>query len=236
MGEEVRPSDAPGPERAPLALATRLERAVAPLGPVDLVRSGKPEQATLSDAAGVQVMMDPGTVEFLRRALALKDQMRRGWMRIGIERPESVADHSWGVALLVLGAAEERPHLDRARLLELAITHDLAEAIVGDLIPGEYAHKGEKIARERRALEDLVDTLPLPLRGRLLARFEELASDATEEARLVHQLDKLEMALQADRYHSQGRPSGDLEGFYESAARGVSDQKLAHVLEKLRHS
>jgi len=178
--------------------------------------------------------MEPGTVEFMRRALALKDQMRRGWQRIGIERPESVADHTWGVALLAIAAAEERPHLDRARLLELAITHDLAEAIIGDLIPGEYAHKGEKIARERRALEDLVDTLPLPLRGRLLARFEELATDSTPEAKLVHELDKLEMALQADRYHSQGRPRGDLEPFYESAARGVSDPKLAQVTEKLR--
>ena len=178
--------------------------------------------------------MDPGTLEFLRRALALKDQMRRGWQRIGIERPESVADHTWGVALLALAAAEERPQLDRARLLELAITHDLAEAVLGDLIPGEYAHKGEKIARERRALEDLVETLPLPLRGRLLARFEELASDATPEARLVHELDKLEMALQADRYHSQGRPRGDLEPFYESAARGVSDPKLADAVGRLR--
>lgn len=178
--------------------------------------------------------MDPGTLEFLQRALALKDQMRRGWQRIGIARPESVADHTWGVALLAIAAAEERPNLDRARLLELAITHDLAEATLGDLIPGEYAHKGEKIARERRALEDLVDTLPLPLRGRLLARFEELATNATPEAQLIHQLDKLEMALQAARYHSQGRPRSDMEGFFESAASGISDPKLAQALEKLR--
>ncbi|HUR68331.1 MAG TPA: HD domain-containing protein [Candidatus Thermoplasmatota archaeon] len=179
--------------------------------------------------------MDPGTLEFMRRAIALKDQMRRGWQRVGIKRPESVADHSWGVALLALAAAEERPHLDRARLLELAITHDLAEAILGDLIPGEYAHKGEKIARERRALEDLVDTLPLPLRSRLLARFEELASDATPEAHLVHQLDKLEMALQAERYHSQGRaPGRDLDAFHESAAAGISDATLADAARRLR--
>lgn len=178
--------------------------------------------------------MDPGTVEFVRRALALKDQMRRGWQRIGIARPESVADHSWGVALLGLAAAETRPHLDRARLLELAIVHDIAEALVGDLVPGEYAHRGEKIARERRAMEDLVDTLPLPLRERLLARFEELASDSSEEAKLIHQLDKLEMAFQAERYHAQGRPASDLEPFHESAAKGVSDRALSDTLQRLR--
>lgn len=178
--------------------------------------------------------MDPGTVEFVRRALALKDEMRRGWQRIGIERPESVADHSWGVALLALAAAEDRPQLDRARLLELAIVHDLAEAVVGDLVPGEYAHKGEKIARERRGLEELVDTLPVALRARLLARFEELASDTSREAHLIHQLDKLEMAFQAARYSSQGSPAGDLAPFFDSAERAVGDARLADALRRLR--
>lgn len=181
--------------------------------------------------------MDPGTVEFVRRALALKDQMRRGWIRAGIARPESVADHSWGVALLALAAAEERPELDRARLLELALTHDLAEAITGDLVPGEYAHKGEKIARERRAMEDLVDTLPLALRGRLLSRFEELVSASSPEAALVHELDKLEMAFQADRYHSQGCASArDLDTFHASAAAAVREPKLADVVARLRRA
>lgn len=189
-------------------------------------------------------------MEFVRRALALKDQMRRGWQRVGIRcdscgqgaadgrvrvaRPESVADHTWGVALLALIASEERPALDRARLIELAITHDLAEAVVGDLIPGEYAHKGEKIARERRGLEDLVKTLPFPLRGLLLARFEELAASTSPEAQLVHELDKLEMAFQAARYRDQGVAPKDLAGFHDSAAGGVRDPLLASVLAKLR--
>lgn len=179
--------------------------------------------------------MDPGTVEFVRLALILKERPRRGWQRVGIRECESVADHSWGVALLAVVAAEERPELDRARLLELAIAHDLAEAVVGDMIPGEYAHKGEKVAKERRGMEEMVDTLPLGLRGRLLARFEELASDASPEARLVHELDKLEMAFQAARYERAGLAGRDaLAGFHESAARGVADPRLGAALERLR--
>ena len=184
--------------------------------------------------ASTQHPMDPGTLAFLQLAIHLKERPRRGWQRIGIAQPESVADHSWGVALLALVAAEERPHLDRARLLELAIVHDLAEAVVGDMVPGEYAHKGEKVAKERRGLEEMVDTLPVALRGRLLARFEELASDASDEARLVHELDKLEMALQAARYREQGRPPADLAPFFESAARGVHDAKLADAVRRTR--
>ena len=181
----------------------------------------------------MQPPMDPAAVEFVQRALALKDQPRRGWLRAGVARPESVADHTWGVALLALVAAESRPGLDRARLLELALVHDLAEAVVGDLVPGEYAHKGEKVARERAALEELAGALDVALRGRLLARFEELASDASPEARLVHELDKLEMAFQAERYERQGVPRERLEGFRASADKGVADARLRDALARL---
>jgi putative hydrolase of HD superfamily len=177
--------------------------------------------------------MDPGTVELMRRALALKDAPRRGWQRVGIARPESVADHSWGVALLALLAAEPRPHLDRARLLELALVHDLGEVVTGDLVPGEYMDRAEKLARERAAFEALVEPAPLALRTRLLARFEELATGASAEARLVHELDKLEMAFQAERYAALGTPAETLTGFHESAALGVKDGGLKQALASL---
>ena len=172
-------------------------------------------------------------MDFVRVALALKDQPRRGWVRVSPPRVESVADHSWGVALLALVAAEARPELARARLLELALTHDLAEAVVGDLVPGEYAHKGEKTMRERAALEQMVEALPVALRGRLLARFEELASDASPEARLVHELDKLEMAVQAERYEKQGIAAHALAEFRASAEAGVRDVALRAAIERL---
>lgn len=178
--------------------------------------------------------MDPGTVAFVQAALALKDQPRRGWLRVAPPRVESVADHTWGVALLVLAAAEDRRDLDRARLLELALVHDLAEAITGDLVPGEYAHKGEKTMREREALEGMIATLPVALRSRLMARFEELASESSEEARLVHQLDKLEMAFQAERYERQGVPAAKLAEFRASADAGVTDVRLRGALDALR--
>ncbi|HWH08035.1 MAG TPA: HD domain-containing protein [Candidatus Thermoplasmatota archaeon] len=177
--------------------------------------------------------MDPGTVEFVRRALALKDTPRKGWTRAGVARPESVADHAWGVGLLAIAVADARPGLDRTRLLELALVHDLAEAVTGDLVPGDYADRAEKLARERDAMESLVEWAPLPLRRRLLDRFEEYATSASEEARLVHELDKLEMAFQADRYRSQG--VRDVDAFLESAERGVaSSPALRAVAERLR--
>ena len=171
-------------------------------------------------------------MEFVRRALALKDTPRKGWFRAGVGRPESVADHAWGVGLLALALAESRPGLDRARLLELALVHDLAEAVTGDLVPGDYADRAEKLDRERSAMESLVEWAPLALRRRLLDRFEEYATGASEEARLVHELDKLEMAFQADRYRTQGVAGvGD---FLASADKGVRDAALRQGLARLQ--
>lgn len=180
--------------------------------------------------------MDPGTLEFVRKALALKDTPRKGWFRAGVARPESVADHSWGVALLAFAVADGRPELDRGRLFELALLHDLAEAWTGDLVPGEYRDRAEKLAREREAVDILVEGASAPLRRRILDRFEELATDASAEARLVHELDKLEMAFQAERYERQGVAREKLDEYRASADRGIRDAKLAQAAERLRGS
>lgn len=169
---------------------------------------------------------------FLRNALALKEAPRRGWERAQPRRVESVADHAWGVALLALAAAEDRPELDRARLLETALVHDLAEAILGDLLPGEYASREEKIERERQALATLLATAPETVRSRIAARFAEYAAGSTAEARLVRDLDKLEMGLQADRYEAQGVPAARLAEFRASARAAIRDPAVARALRR----
>lgn len=69
----------------------------------------------------------------------------------GVETPESVADHSWGTALLVLMCAPAG--LDVSRALAMATVHDLAEARVGD-IPWNPAGVGQqdKEAQDRKSV------------------------------------------------------------------------------------
>ena len=69
----------------------------------------------------------------LHEAFALKDIKRAGWTRIGIEQPESVAAHSWGMCWLIMALAPD--NIDRPKAIQLAILHDLAEARVGDITP-----------------------------------------------------------------------------------------------------
>ena len=147
----------------------------------------------------------------LLEALELKDLPRAGWVRVGVPAPESVAAHSWGVAWLVLVLCPE--DLDRARALELAVVHDLPEVRAGDTTPHDGLGAAEKSARERRALDGLLDGVPRA--AQLSALWEEYEAGDTAEARFVKACDKLDMALQAAAY--QPRTSADLSEFVDSA-------------------
>ncbi len=132
--------------------------------------------------------------DFFLQAYHLKHLKRAGWCRVGIEHPESVASHSWGLAVLVLLLSP--PHLNKERMLELALIHDLPEVIVGDITPHDNISKEEK-----KKMEHIAASQILP--SQLLAIWIEYEENQTEEAQFVHMLDKLDMALQASLYQHQ---------------------------------
>ena len=148
--------------------------------------------------------------DFLLQAYHLKHLSRAGWCRVGIHVPESVASHSWGVALLVLLLSP--PHLNRERMLELALVHDLPEVIVGDITPHDNITKKEKQRRETQAATTL-------LPPHLFAIWKEYEEHQTEESIFVHMLDKLDMALQAVAYEHQA----DTQEFVSSAKKKIPD-------------
>jgi putative hydrolase of HD superfamily len=132
--------------------------------------------------------------EALVEALGLKNVVRAGWIRAGVENPESVAAHSWGMALL---ATQLCPNdLNLQRVLELCILHDIAEVHVGDITPHDGIHPDEKHRREAKAIQEMgINASDI---------FSEYESQDTPESRFVRYLDKLDMALQAEIYETQG--------------------------------
>ena len=146
-----------------------------------------------------------------REAMGLKDVARAGWLRVGVDHPESVAAHSWGVALLALLRCP--PGLDREKVLAMAVLHDLAEVRIGDLTPQDGVPRDEKHRRERVAMRAMLGHRP-----DLLDLWEEAEAAVTPEARFLKHLDKADMGLQAEVYAARGVATAE---FTESAAAAM---------------
>lgn len=150
-------------------------------------------------------------LRFFHLAGRLKETARAGWGLRGIGDPESVADHTFRVCLLALVLSRRaEPPLDRERCLALALVHDLAECIVGDITPYDGISTGEKHRREGEAMARFAGMLGDDELPRL---WEEYQAGETPEARFVKDLDKLETVLQAAEY--EGARGAELNEFSE---------------------
>ena len=153
-----------------------------------------------------------------------------------MKRPESVADHSFALGLLVALEAGRRG-FDVENAVKLALIHDLEEAITGDLTPNVKRIRGASRVRveKRNALRELLANLSPRDRKSYGRLWTDLRLLRTKEAQLVHDLDKLEMALQAREY-AKKVGKARVEDFYRSAASEIEDPDLRRVLEQIRSS
>ena len=149
--------------------------------------------------------------------LGLKNITRAGWLHVGIERPESVASHSWGMSALALELCPQG--LDLSKVLSLCIVHDVPEIIVGDLTPLDDCTN--KAKDEHSAMQKLAP--------QWLHLFEEYAAGETAEAKFVKQIDKLDMALQAMIYRTE--QGIDTSEFIESARKKIHDSQLIELIQ-----
>lgn len=128
----------------------------------------------------------------LHTAERLKDETRHCYTSGG--RCESVAEHSWRLALTALFLRDEFPALDMDRVIRMCLIHDLGECFTGD-IPSFLKSGGDE-ERERSALETWVASLPAPYSVELKTLYAEMDALETDEARLYKALDKLEAVIQ----------------------------------------
>lgn len=131
-----------------------------------------------------------------------KQILRSGWVRENIKKSESVAEHSFRLSVLSMVLADQLG-VDKEKLIQMAILHDLGEVITGDLIWSRGAvidmkKRTEKEDLEKTGIEKIFKLLGVS--GQYLKLYEEMIDRKTREAKMFWQLDKLEMALQALEY------------------------------------
>ena len=132
-------------------------------------------------------------IDILGIAARLKTNTRHCWT--DGDRKESVADHSWRIALMamLLGQEEEFAGTDIARVMKMCLIHDLGEAFTGDIPTFLKSSSDEE--KEDEILQRWVDTFPAAQRTEWKSLLEEMKEMRTTEAKLWKALDKTEALI-----------------------------------------
>ncbi|XP_027998645.1 5'-deoxynucleotidase HDDC2 isoform X1 [Eptesicus fuscus] len=170
-------------------------------------------------------------LQFLRLVGQLKRVPRTGWVYRNVERPESVSDHMYRMAVMALVTKDDR--LNKDRCVRLALVHDMAECIVGDIAPADNIPKEEKHRREEEAMKQLTQLLPKDLGKELYELWEEYETQSSAEAKFVKQLDQCEMILQASEYEDLESKPGRLQDFYDSTAGKFRHPEIVQLVSEL---
>lgn len=151
-------------------------------------------------------------LRFISRAERLEALPRTGWIVCGVDRPESVASHSYMVTLIALWIADHvEEEVDTERMLRMALFHDIGEAMLTDLPGPVKAMIGRSVVAdaEARACETLLDEA-CPGWSEYEARYR---AQNSLEARIVKASDRLQMFAKALQYDHQRR--GDVARFLD---------------------
>ena len=178
--------------------------------------------------------------DFLNTAGNLKKTIR--YKSVSKIPKESVADHSWRLALMSFIIADElKIKIDLAKAMKIALTHDLAEAITDDidalLIHNKKISIEAKEKAEDVAMKKLAAMLPKPAAKEIAKLWQEYLNHSSPEARYIYALDKLEaMTYLSETGHRTYGDKNHADFIPIYADKAVTDfKKLKPVLELLKH-
>ncbi|WP_280467921.1 HD domain-containing protein [Nocardia cyriacigeorgica] len=157
------------------------------------------------------------TITFAYELGYLKSLPRAGWLRAGITDGESVAAHSWRVAVLAFALAVAEGG-DPERAAVLGIFHDIPETRYGDVQASGKAYVTQVPAGE--VVADQTAGLPEELAERIRSAVAEHESakqpGASVEALCSRDADKLDLLITAREYQEAGRGAASMDRFIRS--------------------
>ena len=115
--------------------------------------------------------------------------------------------------------------LDIPRCTKMALVHDMAELLVGDITPVDNVTKTEKARREATVMDYLTKNLLGSVPGgalsgsEILKVFQEYEDNETPESKFVHDIDKMELLLQMLEYER---------------AHGINLEEFCHVENRIQ--
>jgi putative hydrolase of HD superfamily len=174
-----------------------------------------------------------GFLDFFNEVGKLKGMPRRGWVIREIKNPESIAEHTFRVALMAwLLADKKKTKMNIEKLIKMALIHDLCEVYAGDttpydsILPKDKKKRREimktwprfskierekltkdKFNKEKKALIQIIEKLPIELKKEIKSLWLDYEKGLSREGRFFKQADRMESFLQATEYwHKYKKP------------------------------
>lgn len=163
---------------------------------------------------------------FLEHFYKLKEIKRTGWKtKLHLDDGESVAEHTLGMIVFALLFSDFNNYsLNRTiKIIKMILIHDLGESVIGD-----YAPKSIEFAKKKHleniAINAIIAKIPWnAIKSDYYRLWKEFDENKTETSKMIHLIDKLEMAIQAKYYldNRKGIKKEDIRPFLESASSSV---------------
>ncbi|XP_055386737.1 myb-like protein D [Condylostylus longicornis] len=164
-------------------------------------------------------------IKFLELVGGLKHTKRTGFVLRDVKNCESISGHMYRMAMMTF-LLDGTEGLNQTKCMELALVHDLAECIVGDLTPFCGVTKEDKKRMEMEAMEKICKLIE-PRGKRMWELFVEYESGESPESKFVKDLDRLDMVLQAFEYEKRDNCLMKHQEFFDS-----TDGKFEHSFVK----
>lgn len=172
-------------------------------------------------------MQSKEIVKFFYEMGQLSRVKREGWRLLGIEHPESVADHSLRAAQIGWVLAKLEGYKDPNEVAAMLIFHDIGECRVGDLhklanryvTVDETAAVREQVSRLGAAGDDV------------LSLWHQIEDRSTQAGVIAKDADLLELAVRAREYMEQGFE--DASEWFQAAQMRIQTKSAKELLQQL---
>ena len=197
-------------------------------------------------------------IKFFMEVGKLKGMPRQGWVIRNIKNPESIAEHTFRVAIMAWILASKKNHkLNLEKLLKMSLIHDICEVYAGDttpydsILPKDKKKRQEllktwprfseeqkkklaekKYKKESAGLDKITKNLPVKLRQEIKSLWLEHEKRLSPEGRFFRHIDRIESFLQAAEYwKNQKKPP--LDSFWIQAGEFHDDPVLLEFIEQI---
>jgi len=157
----------------------------------------------------------PSDLEKLRKIYELKSVYRMSSVK---DRKESSAEHTWSCLILAdYFLDKHKGKIDRTKVYELLMYHDLIEIETGD-VPIHHEEKRKlKAVQEQKAVNVLRKKIPGSMGKKFHSLFKEFEECKTKEAKFAKAIDKFDATIHELDYKE------DWKGWTEEMLRRYSE-------------